>query len=131
MLGRMLLHAAAVGLAAGLVGSAFFVALELVQRLVLEDLAGYRPLRAAGERVIDDPATSVFRPWLLWVLPGLGALGGGLFALLFRGPRSWAAAAMYPQASPWHVHCASVPASVGKYKGQSSVDVHGVGSAVQ
>ena len=82
----MLLHAAAVGLAAGLIGSAFFVALELVQRLVLEDLAGYRPLRAAGETVIHDQATSAFRPWLLWVLPGLGALLGGWLAVLCRAP---------------------------------------------
>lgn len=86
ILGRMLLHAAAVGLVAGLVGSAFFVVLELVQRLVLQDLAGYLPLRAAGERAVDEPASSAFRPWLLWILPGLGALGGGVVAVLFQAP---------------------------------------------
>ena len=49
IVGRMLLHAAIVGVAAGLMGAAFFAALEVVQRLVLEDLGGYRPLRAHGE----------------------------------------------------------------------------------
>jgi hypothetical protein len=34
-LGRMLLHAAVVGALTGLVGSLFFVALEIVQRLLL------------------------------------------------------------------------------------------------
>ena len=54
IVGRMLLHAAIVGVAAGLMGAAFFAALELVQRLVLEDLGGYRPLRAHGETFLPE-----------------------------------------------------------------------------
>src|SRR5438552_2827858 len=46
IVGRTLLHAALVGAAAGLVGAAFFAGLEYVQRLLLEDLGGYHPLRA-------------------------------------------------------------------------------------
>ena len=50
----MLLHAAIVGVAAGLMGAAFFAALEVVQRLILEDLGGYRPLRAHGETFLAE-----------------------------------------------------------------------------
>ncbi len=86
ILGRILLHAAAVGLAAGLVGSLFFVALEVVQHWVLEGVAGYRPLRAHGEKLVTSEMTTPFRPWLLWILPGIGALAGGLMAAVFRAP---------------------------------------------
>ena len=54
IVGRMLLHAAIVGVAAGLMGAAFFAALEVVQRLILEDLGGYRPLRAHGETFLAE-----------------------------------------------------------------------------
>src|SRR5688572_4151978 len=47
--GRTLLHAALVGLSAGIMGCAFFASLEWIQQLVLEGLAGYEPLRASGE----------------------------------------------------------------------------------
>ncbi len=49
IIGRTLFHAALVGAVAGLVGAAFFAGLEYMQRLVLEDLGGDHPLRAAGE----------------------------------------------------------------------------------
>src|SRR5262249_15269955 len=53
LLGKTLLHAALVGAAAGLVGSLFVALVELVQRVLLEDLAGYEPLKAAGELLFD------------------------------------------------------------------------------
>src|SRR5688572_22660692 len=77
-LGRMLLHAAVVGALTGLVGSLFFVALEIVQRLLLEDLAGYKPLKAHGEALMRSLDGAPFRPWLLILLPAVGALLGGL-----------------------------------------------------
>jgi len=77
ILGRALLHAALVGAAAGVFGSLFVAALDLTQRLVLEALAGYQPLRAAGEELVVSQGVSPFRPWLLLVLPGVGALVGG------------------------------------------------------
>lgn len=81
--GRTLLRAGLVGLAAGLVGAAFFGGLELVQRLLLEDLAGYLPLRAHGEALAAGPtAPQTFRPWLLLVLPALGGLACGLLTRL-------------------------------------------------
>jgi chloride channel protein, CIC family len=78
ILGRTLLHAAVVGAAAGLVGAAFFAALEGVQRLLLELGAGYRPLRAHGENFLPHVPHGEFRPWLLLVLPAAGALLSGL-----------------------------------------------------
>src|SRR6185437_94261 len=83
VVGRTLTHAAIVGAAAGLMGAAFFATLELVQRLVLEDLGGYRPLRASGETFLPGIGhLAHFRPWLLVLLPAVGALAGGLVAQL-------------------------------------------------
>jgi CIC family chloride channel protein len=54
-----------------------------VQRLVLEDLAGYHILRAAGETfVARQQPLHHFRPWLLLFLPALGGLGCGLLTKL-------------------------------------------------
>src|SRR5438477_1982510 len=79
ILGRTLLHAAMVGVAAGLVAAAFFGGLEVVERLLLGDLAGYARLRAAGETLFGEATESPhFRPWLLVLIPALGALVGGV-----------------------------------------------------
>lgn len=86
ILGRILLQAALVGLMCGLAGSLFFAALEVVQRIVLENFAGYLPLRAYGEKLVSEESTTPFRPWLLWILPGVGALVGGGLAAVFRAP---------------------------------------------
>ncbi|HEY8926014.1 MAG TPA: chloride channel protein [Polyangia bacterium] len=83
IVGRTLLHAALVGAAAGLVGAAFFAGLEWVQRLLLEDVGGYHPLRAAGENFLAESThPHHFRPWLLALLPALGALGSGIVSQL-------------------------------------------------
>jgi chloride channel protein, CIC family len=58
ILGRTLLHTATVGLAAGLVGAAFFAAREYAQSFLLEHLAGYTPLRAHGERIFGEGGPS-------------------------------------------------------------------------
>jgi chloride channel protein, CIC family len=78
ILGRVLLHAALVGAAAGLAGSLFFWGLEVVEKWLLEDLAGYVPLRAQGERFMDTGVPTKFRPWLIWLIPAAGALLGGI-----------------------------------------------------
>jgi len=84
IVGRTLLHAMAVGVVAGLAGAAFFASLEYVQRGVLEELAGYIPLRADGETFAarSFPGFHVFHPWLLVLLPGLGGLACGLLSRL-------------------------------------------------
>ena len=51
IVGRTLLHAALVGLGAGILGCLFFAGSELLASVLLEHLAGYEPLRAHGERV--------------------------------------------------------------------------------
>ena len=82
IVGRTLLHAAAVGVAAGVAGAAFFAGLEYFQRAVLQGLTGYIPLRADGETFGGVDGCHVFRPWLLVVLPGLGGLACGLISRL-------------------------------------------------
>jgi CIC family chloride channel protein len=83
IIGRTLLHAALVGIVAGLMGAAFFAGLEIVQRLLLESVAGYRILRASGETFMSELAADrPFRWWLLLFLPALGALVSGLVSQL-------------------------------------------------
>ncbi len=82
IVGRTLLHAALVGVAAGLAGAAFFAGVEYFQRGVLQGLAGYIPLRADGETFGGDDGFHVFRPWLLVLLPGIGGLACGLITRL-------------------------------------------------
>lgn len=81
LVGRVLTQAAFVGLAAGLMGAAFFAALEYGQWLFLEVLAGYEPLLAHGERLIAGGGEGL-RPWVLVILPALGGLGCGLLSRL-------------------------------------------------
>ena len=69
IVGRTILHAAAVGLAAGLAGAALFAGLEYFQRALLETLAGYIPLRADGETFAASETFHVFRPWVLVFCP--------------------------------------------------------------
>jgi len=83
LLGRILLHSVLVGAAAGLVGSLFYYTLELIERLILESLAGYEALRAGGEEIHSPLERAPFQPWLLAVLPAIGALIGGLLVTRF------------------------------------------------
>jgi CIC family chloride channel protein len=81
-LGRTLLHASIVGAAAGVASALFSTGVQKVQHLLLGKLAGYSFLRAAGERGSDDPP-GAFRPWLLLLLPALGAGLAGWLAHRF------------------------------------------------
>jgi len=65
ILGRTLFHAALVGLGAGILGCAFFAGAELLQNLLLEQLAGYEPLRAHGEKVWGPASDPQLRLWLI------------------------------------------------------------------
>ena len=80
IVGRTLGHAALVGLAAGFVGTVFVAALDLVQRLVLENFVGYLPLLASGEEVLPSTDAPKFRWWLLLFIPALGALISGIIS---------------------------------------------------
>lgn len=81
--GRLLLHSALVGALAGAAGSLFCAILERVQHWVLELGAGYVALTAAGEGMVRELPTTPFRPWLLCLLPAVGALGAGLISWRF------------------------------------------------
>jgi CIC family chloride channel protein len=84
ILGRVLLHSALVGAAAGLLGSIFFAGVEGMQRVGLEELTGYVPLRAAGEGILGEVVSKThFRPWLLLVFPAIGALLAGAISTRF------------------------------------------------
>jgi CIC family chloride channel protein len=76
--GRVLLHAGLVGLAAGLLGAAFFAALEIGQRILLQGVAGFSPILTGGEVVVPPAGPTAFRPWLLALLPAIGGLASGL-----------------------------------------------------
>jgi CIC family chloride channel protein len=78
LLGKTLLHAAVVGVLAGLVGAAFFAALELGQRLLLEGVAGFTVLRAHGEAFVSSSFEHGLRPFFLVLLPALGGLASGI-----------------------------------------------------
>jgi len=82
IVGRLLLHSAVVGLLAGAIGAAFFAALELGQRLLLEGIAGYALVRAHGEVVVAPAEPDTFRPIVLALLPALGGLASGLVTAL-------------------------------------------------
>jgi len=126
-LGRVLLHAALVGAAAGLVGAAFFAGLEYVQRLVLEDLGGYRILRASGENFLPESTTPhVFRPWLLVLLPAVGALGSGILSQLAPETRGGGGDAMI---NAFHHHGGRIRRRVIGVKALASLLTLGTGGS--
>jgi CIC family chloride channel protein len=78
IVGRTLLHSAAVGLGAGILGCIFFAGAELLQTALLDMLAGYEPLHAKGERFWDIAGSTQLRLWLVLLIPAIGALLAGL-----------------------------------------------------
>lgn len=82
ILGRVLIHATIVGLAAGAIACLFYSSLEAVEELLFDNLAGYAPLRATGE-MSERTLSSTPRPWLLCLLPCLGAFVGSFIARRF------------------------------------------------
>ncbi|MBI2393830.1 MAG: chloride channel protein [Deltaproteobacteria bacterium] len=83
IVGRTLLHAVIVGAAAGTLGVLFFHGLEVAQYWALERATGFVPLRARGEPEVASAGPVPFRPWLLWLVPALGALLGGWISARF------------------------------------------------
>ena len=127
IVGRTLTHAAIVGAAAGLMGAAFFATLELVQRLVLEDLGGYRPLRASGETFLPELTHIIhFRPWLLALLPAIGALASGIISELAPETRGGGGDAMI---EAFHRQDANIRKRVAWVKAISSIFTLGTGGS--
>jgi CIC family chloride channel protein len=127
IVGRTLAHAAIVGAAAGLMGAAFFATLELVQRLVLEDVGGYRPLRASGETFLPEIGhLAHFRPWLLALLPAAGALAAGIFSQLAPETYGGGGDAMI---EAFHHHDGHIRKRVAWVKAISSIFTLGTGGS--
>jgi CIC family chloride channel protein len=80
-IGRVVLHALGVGVGVGVGACVFFAFLGVAERVLLQGLAGYEPLRPAGEHAFDFPLPRrPFSPLVLAVLPALGGLASGLLA---------------------------------------------------
>jgi CIC family chloride channel protein len=127
IVGRTLVHAALVGIVAGLMGAAFFAALEIVQRLLLEALAGYRILRASGETFMSElPADRPFRWWLLLFLPAVGALVSGLVSKFAPETRGGGGDAMI---DAFHQHHGVIRRRVAWVKLIASLATLGTGGA--
>jgi CIC family chloride channel protein len=127
IVGRTLIHAALVGLAAGLMGAAFFATAEAVQRFLLEYLGGYRILRASGETFMRElDATRPFRWWLLLFLPAVGALASGLISQLAPETRGGGGDAMI---DAFHQHGGVIRRRVAPVKLLASLFTLGTGGA--
>src|SRR3954453_1173331 len=124
---RTLLHADLGGVAAGLMGTAFLAALEVVQRVILEDLGGYRPLRAHGETFLPELSNlGHFRPWLLALLPAVGALASGILSELAPETRGGGGDAMI---NAFHRQDGVVRKRVAWVKGLASIFTLGTGGS--
>lgn len=94
--GRFLLLYVGLGVVVGAGAIAFHVAVEAAERLLLGDLAGFRPATPGGEPPLFASTTTEFRRWALLFIPAGGALlaailverlapeaaGGGLDAMI-------------------------------------------------
>jgi CIC family chloride channel protein len=127
LLGRTLLHAALVGCCAGLVGAAFFAALEVGQTVLLEGLAGYVPARARGEALLGDAVPRPFRFWVLALLPALGGLASGL--LTWRFAREAAGGGGDATIEAYHQHGGLMRARVMPVKAAASIAALATGGA--
>lgn len=80
-IGKVVMHALAVGLAVGAGACLFYMLLAIAERALLEGLGGYEPLRSAGEHAMDFPMPRrAFSPWMVALLPALGGLASGFVA---------------------------------------------------
>ena len=76
--GRQMLVSATVGIGAGVGAIVFYVMLQFVTGIVQCKVIGYAAPEALGEPPLFAFAMTRFHPWLLIVMPALGALLSGL-----------------------------------------------------
>lgn len=75
--GRLIALTAIVGVVAGLGAIAFELLVAFAKHHLSDGLAGFRPPGPAGERELMHATSTLFRPWVLALLPVLGGLVGG------------------------------------------------------
>jgi CIC family chloride channel protein len=81
--GRTVVLSSLVGIVAGMGAIAFQYLCQYGSRFFLDQLAGLRMEGPAGETVLLHPSSSVFRPWMLPIVAGLGGLLTGLIVQRF------------------------------------------------
>jgi CIC family chloride channel protein len=81
--GRALAYSVLIGLVAGAGAIAFQYLSELAHHYLLSMLSGYRPSGPDGEIPLFAHAATIFRPWMLPVVPALGGLATGLIVQRF------------------------------------------------
>ena len=75
---RWIVYGAAIGALSALAAGIVFFLLEWTKFFALEYLAGYAIAKPAGEHLVPFTAATSFNPWLLALLPAIGALFSGL-----------------------------------------------------
>ncbi|HEY4102724.1 MAG TPA: chloride channel protein [Polyangiaceae bacterium] len=93
---------------------------------MLEEIAGYIPLRADGETFAAGDVHTAFRPWLLLFLPALGGLACGLMTRLAPETRGGGGDAMIES---FHNHGGIIRRRVIWVKGLASMFTLGTGGA--
>jgi chloride channel protein, CIC family len=72
-----------VGIVAGVGAIAFYVACQVVAGYALSSIVGYHPHHPSGEPPMFGEAATVFRPWLLLVVPAIGGIISGWLVFTF------------------------------------------------
>lgn len=82
-LGRQFLVSGCVGVAAGSAAIVFYLLLQVVSGYLQHSVIGYAAPEALGEPPVFGFALAPYRPWLMIVVPALGALVSGLIVARF------------------------------------------------
>ena len=75
---RMLALVGLVGIVSGLGTVLFYWILDLSSHFFQDYLMGYRPMLPAGEESLYEHSSTVFNPYLFFVIPALGGLLSGI-----------------------------------------------------
>jgi len=75
---RWAVYGVIIGIVSGLGACLFFYLLEWMKFFTFEYLAGYTPLKPAGERLVEATTSGSFKPWVLFALPAIGGLLSGI-----------------------------------------------------
>lgn len=128
--GRVILLAGAVGVAAGVGAIIFDWLCHAVSHWALDWTAGYREAVPTGEGILDKlipPTTRPLRPWMLLVVPAGGGLVAGLLISLFS--RAAAGGGVGTAIDAFHNKNGHIPGEVGVVKILASAVTLGTGGS--